>query len=225
MLTTNYAYLIGILIVFIVWVFLFLKRKNTRKEMWIMGIITAPLPPIMAHIFYQDYWEPNYLLSFFGVSFEEILFGFLIGGIAAVIYEVVFMKKFKKIPPTKSKTIIILCILFLFSLIIFKVFLDINSIYSSSIALLLFGTTIILIRKDLLKNAISSGILLLIMAFILYIIYIKIFPTIISDFWKLETLSGILIFEIPIEELLWFFSWGFFAGPLYEFWRGKKEKE
>ena len=57
-----------------------------------------------------------------------------------------------------------------------------------------------------------------------YILYTAIFPNIIEDWWKLENISGIIIFGAPIEELIWGFTWGFFIGPVYEFWRGIKLK-
>ena len=79
-------------------------------------------------------------------------------------------------------------------------------------------------RPDLLKNAVISGILVAMLMIVFYTIYISIFPNIIKDVWILDNLSNVLIFGAPIEEFTWAFSWGFCAGPIYEFYKGIKEK-
>jgi len=217
-----YQYLIGTGIFFIIWLALYIYRKKLRKEMLFMSILIAPLGPISQIFYLRDYWNPNYLFSIFGFGIEDILFGFFIGGIAAVIYEEFFIKKIKKTKSETNSTIFILALIGLALFLILNLASKINSIYASSIGFIVIASIILFKRKDLIKNAIISGILVSLIMFIFYLIYLTIFPTIISNWWQLEKISGILIIGIPIEELLWGFAWGFLAGPFYEFWKGKK---
>jgi membrane protease YdiL (CAAX protease family) len=61
---------------------------------------------------------------------------------------------------------------------------------------------------------------------IFYLLFCNvIFRGIIQNWWNIKNLSGILIFGIPIEELMWVFSWGFVAGPTYEFITGLRFKK
>ena len=80
----NFAYLAAIFLLFAVWLFLFLK-KPYRREMIVMSAIFTPFA-LLDFWFLQDYWSPE---TFLGTKFglETFLFAFLIGGIAAVIYE------------------------------------------------------------------------------------------------------------------------------------------
>lgn len=225
MIDYKYAYLIGCLIGLAVWLFLFLYRKKIRKEMLFMSLLIAPLGPISEFFYFRDYWKPEYILNILGVGIEDLLFGFIIGGIAAAIYEEFFVKKFKRTKGEKNSAIILLGIIGIVLLILFIYFFKINSIYASSLGFLIIGIMILFRRRDLIKNAILSGILVALIMFIIYLVYFLIFPNLVNKWWYLKDISGILILKVPIEELIWGFSWGFLAGPFYEFWKGYKEAE
>ena len=92
-----------------------------------------------------------------------------------------------------------------------------NSIYASIVSFAVLAVGLFLIRPALLPAALGSGLVLAGVMFIFYVVYQQIYPGIIQDWWKLENISGILIWGVPLEELLWGFSWGMIAGPLYEF--------
>ncbi len=218
-------YFIGTMFFFIVWLVLFLHKKFLRKEMLIMSLIVAPMGPLSAIFYLRDYWHPEYLFSIFGVGIEDLLFSFFIGGIGSVAYEEFFIKKMRKTKREQSKTLAFIGLICLFLLIILTFVFKINSIYSSSIVFLVAGAIVITKRHDLLKNAIGSGILVALIMLVFYIFFVGIYPAIIDDWWKLNNISGLLVFGTPIEELIWGFSWGFLSGPFYEFWRGFKEQE
>jgi hypothetical protein len=75
-------------------------------------------------------------------------------------------------------------------------------------------------RRDLLVDALMSGLLVGLITLVGYIIFSALFPGIVHAWWKLSNLSGVFIFGIPGEELLWAFGLGMVAGPLYEFFMG-----
>ena len=186
-----------------------------------MSLIFAPLGPLSEIFYFRDYWHPSYLFSFFGVGIEDLLFSFFIGGIGSVIYKS-FTRK-QKVKKEKPNKVLYLGLIGLFLLIMLTFVFKINSIYSSSIVFLIIGIYFISKRPDLLKNAIGNGILVALLMLIFYIVFIKIYPNIIIDWWKLENITGLLILKAPVEEVIWGFSLGFLTGPFYYFWKGFKQ--
>jgi hypothetical protein len=41
-------------------------------------------------------------------------------------------------------------------------------------------------------------------------------PTLFTEWWMNENLTGITFLRIPIEDILWFFTAGLFTCPLYK---------
>src|SRR3989344_2060512 len=201
----QYSYLIGNIFFLFIWLFLFIFRRDLRKEMLIMSFIVAPMGPISEIFYLRDYWRPE-IFNGLLIGIEDLLFGFFIGGITAVIYEVFLGKKYSnKHLFARSKwlfpggILVIICIMF----VGFMVF----------------------IRRDILKESIYSGLLVCGLIFIFYIIFGYIFNGVIQKWWVLKNISGILIFGVPIEELMWGFGWGFVASPAYTFINGLRLKD
>ncbi|MBI3631970.1 MAG: hypothetical protein HY225_00785 [Candidatus Vogelbacteria bacterium] len=223
---TQYAYLIGDLFFALVWLILFSHRKDLRKEMLTMSLIISPLG-ISEIIYYKDYWRPEFIINTgFNFGIEDLLFCFAIGGITAVIYEEVFDKTYsQRRDSRRPKHLLAIAASIILFIFIGNSLLGVNSIYVTSAVMLLAGLAIIFIRHDLIKEAMMSGLLIGLAMFLFYTLYfLLLFPGIIQKWWLLKNLSGILLFGVPIEEILWGFCWGFIAGPIYEFILGIKLK-
>lgn len=221
----QYAYLTGSLFFLLVWIILFLYRRDLRKEMLIMSLVVAPMGPLSQFFYLRDYWQPE-LFSGWVIGFEDLLFGFAIGGIAAVIYEIFFGKKYvKRHLPTHSKWMFAVALFGIIWMFVGSMVLNFNSIYVSTLGFLIIGTSILFYRHDLLKDALFSGLLVGGLMFVFYLIFSQLFDGVIQEWWKLENISGILIFSAPLEELMWGFGWGFVAGPAYEFINGLRFKK
>lgn len=216
----SYAYLIGNVILFVVWLALFLLRRDLRTKMIIMSILIAPLAPI-AEIFYlRDYWRPEFFNGW-KIGIEDPLFGFLFGGISCVMYEEVFGKYFAKRHARGHPIWTIFLVLFgILWMVVTNIVLGFNSMYASIVGFAIISACMLYFRHDLLRDALLSSVLLSLLFFILYKIYLFFFPTIFQSWWMFENMSGIFISGIPLEELVWAFSWGLFAGPAYEFTLG-----
>ena len=213
----NQAYLIAALIFGAVWLVLFLIRPDLRREILSLSILAGILGPVSEHFYLKDYWQPQY---FFPTSLriEDFLAGFFLGGIAAVGYEVLWRKKHTCACNLSSNWILpVAAITGIISMVVLFHVFSINSIYSSIISFLLVAGIIYFKRPDLLNVGLGSGLILALTMFLFYLIYQGLFPGIIANWWKLGNISRILILGVPIEELLWGFSWGMVAGPLYEF--------
>lgn len=211
------AYLIGALIFGLIWLGLFLARRDLRREIISLSFLAGILGPISEHFYSQDYWQPQYWFPA-SLRIEDFLAGFFLGGIGAVGYEVVWRKRHKCACDLKTTWVLpVVSVAGIGLIILFFHGLGWNSIYSSIVAFLILGSVLLLIRSDLIPAAVGSGLVLSLVMFVFYVIYQQIYPGIIHQWWRLENISGILLLGIPVEELLWGFTWGMLAGPLYEF--------
>jgi hypothetical protein len=220
----QYAYLVGNIFFAIIWLVLFFYRKDLRKKILIMSVIIGAIGPF-AEIFYlRDYWQPQ-TFNGWAVGIEDVLFGFFIGGIAGVIYEEIFGKKYTRRHLPDHTTWMFLSFIFLFALMyIGTIWLGVNSIYISVFGFFAVGVIPIILRHDLLKDAFASAFLMGLLMLVFYSVFTFFFDGIIQKWWLLHNISGIIILEAPLEELLWGFGWGFVAGPAYEFINGLKFK-
>ncbi|MBI4155840.1 MAG: hypothetical protein HY507_01240 [Candidatus Zambryskibacteria bacterium] len=223
MLDYQYAYLFGNFFILLpIWLLLFFCRKDLKREILTVSMVVGLAGPFSELLYLRDYWHPETFFSYpFGL--EGYSFGFFMGGIAAVIYEEIFGKRFSKsIGKTGIWFLFCLLLCFIVAILFFIFLLDINSIYTTSMVMIATALGIIYIRKDLLVDAIVSGLSMGMVMFLSYIIFLYFFPEAIGRWWKIENVSGILVRGIPIEELIWAFGWGMLGGPAYEFFAGLK---
>ncbi len=219
----DYAYIVGVIVIMApFWGILFWLRKDLRQQMLTMSLLFVPFGPISEVLYLRDYWQPQYI---FGSSFplEDMLFAFFIAGLAAVAYEIIFTRTCSRRTEKAHKWLaLLIASLSMIIIILGSILFQFNSIYVTSLAALFVGFSIIFIRHDLFRNAIVSGLLVGVFMLLAYLLFLLVFPDAITKWWMLKNISGILVLGIPVEELLWGFSWGFSAGPLYEFINGMR---
>lgn len=225
-----YAYLIGSLVFLAVWALLFWKARPFRREMVILSLITAVFGPISEFWYFRDYWRPELLIKFPLGGFEDLLFGFAIGGIGAVVYEAIFINRICLCQRKRLKKewfLLVFGLILGITMIVLSNLLGINSIYASSLGMLLAAAIMLYFRPDLLPNAVGSGVLVALIMFTIYITPQILFPQVhqwMAKVWKLYgTRQGILILgHVPLTEMVWGFSWGLVWGPIYEFMVGAR---
>lgn len=222
----KYAYLVGNLLLFCIWLVIFLKRKDLRREQIIVGLILVLVAPFTDYLFfYGDYWRPDYFINFningVKIGFESSFFGFVIGGISTGIYEFVMGRKAVFSMPRNMHAFLVAFTNIFGIYILIK--LGLSSIWASIVTLIGCSIYMVLKDKDLIIDMIYSSVFLTIIIFAFYIIWFSIYPLALQKFWVIENLSGIKIWRTPIEEILWFFSAGLFIGTFYEFWRNVRK--
>lgn len=207
-------------IILIFWLIFFIYRKNLRKEMIIMSLLTTPFGPLSEYFYLKDYWHPGSIIISNPII-EDLLFAFLIGGIGAIIYEEISSKYLVNRHLQKHYHILtILISTLILGMILFNKILGINSIYATFISFLIIYLIIVFIRHDLVIPGFLNGLFLGISSLVYYFILLQFFPEIFQKFWYLNNISGLFIWKVPIEEVLWFFNWGLVSGLLYEFITG-----
>ena len=100
----KYAYIGGGVILFLFWIFIFLKRKDLRKEMIWASLVGLPFG-VIEIFFVPHYWNPESLFDLmrqYGFGLEGFLYSFSVAGIAAVAYEFLEKKKTVKIKKDKK---------------------------------------------------------------------------------------------------------------------------
>lgn len=221
-------FLLVSIVLFAVWSALFLFSRSTRREQAVMSIIGGVLSPGVLMVAAHDARS----LETYGapVGVEDLLFSFCLFGIAAVIYQALLGKhtakwrgdRYRIANPAMhwfSHLLIIFGIWAFISLVMSLVF-ALSTVQGIIIGGLLIGTYIVADRKDLLLDALLSGILVAILVFLTeQLFFARLFPDAARDFWQIENISGILLGGIPVEEILWAAVVGFAVGPVYEYIR------
>jgi hypothetical protein len=133
---------------------------------------------------------------------------------------VVFKKRHAFGKPRNLTTIIIILPVIITTTFLMK--LGLNSIWASSLGMFAISIIMIIIDHDLVKDAIWSSILMLGLSVVFYLVWLNIYPDAIQKFWLTSELTGIKLWKIPIEEMVWFGSTGICFGVLYEFWLNVK---
>jgi hypothetical protein len=219
----QYVWLAWSVLILALWLVVIFLNNGLRKEMLWASIGTAFLG-LSEPLFVPSYWNPPSLFNLAqrtGFDIESIIFSFAVGGLAAVLYESIF--KVRHIEITKEERRHKRHRLHLLALssplvifIILATVTDWNHIYCAIVAMFLGGITGILCRPDLKKKVWIGGLIFLGLYFIIFLSLVIVFPNYVKNVWNLSHISGILVWGIPLEELLFAFALGLLWSSFYE---------
>ncbi|WP_338359223.1 lycopene cyclase domain-containing protein [Yeosuana marina] len=224
----QYVWFIWSLIILALWAVIYLFKKDSRKEMLKISLITMPFG-LTEPLFVPEYWQPPSLFDLAEKTrfdIESLIFSFAIGGIGVVLYNLIFKQTLVQINHTERNhrrhrlhkySLFIPVILF----IILAWFTSLNHIYCGIIALFIGGLATLYCRPDLKGKIWVGGILFTILYFIYFGSILPFYPQYVELYWNLDNLTHILVLGIPIEELLFAFTFGMYWSGLYEhlYWR------
>ncbi len=224
----EYTWFIWSLIILALWVAVYFYKKDLRKEMLKMSLITMPFG-ITEPLFVPEYWFPPSLFNLAqktGFDIESFIFSFAIGGLGTVLYRLIYKSNLSEIPHQersdnrhKFHKYILFVPLFVFFALAFTT--NLNHIYCGTIAMFLGGLATLYCRPDLKKKIWVGGLLFTLLYFIYFGSVLLFYPDYVQLYWNLENLTQILIVGIPIEELAFAFTFGMYWSGMYEhlFWR------
>ncbi len=191
--------------------------------MLVMSLWTLPLG-LTEPIFVPAYWNPPSLFDLAqrtGFDIESLIFAFGTGGLAVIVYELIFKTTHEKIsllkrqlPRHRYHLPILFSAPVIFILLI--IFTGLNPIYSTFISLVTGGFLAWYCRPDLKKKMIVSAFMFLGIYFIFFLTLITVYPGYVPAVWNLAAISGILILGVPLEELMFGFGLGFLWSSVYE---------
>lgn len=211
-------YLLGSLFLLLIWFLIFVFQKKLRREMLIASLLITPAA-ITEVFFVPGYWLPD-TVGNPKLSVEDFIFTFAVGGIIAVIYEL-FMKgkvKHQRLCNCFSGEVIHGFILGTGVVVVFATYflLKINFMYAVYLGIITDIVLIILTRPDLIKKVLYSGLIFGFLYFLFFLSFSFFIPGFIKH-WSLESLSGIVLLGVPLEEIVWAIGTGALLGPIYEY--------
>ncbi len=239
-----YQYLAGTGLAGLVWLMIFLLRKDLRRAMVWGGTVYFVLLSIgfvVYRLFMHDavrainpgYWAPPTLFNLqhimHGYGIEDALFMFFYGGIAVVIYEFFFRKKLPQLSQADLKKPDVKGFLLVAGIgtagavaVYFAAYL--NDIYLLISSAFFAALVIIWKRRDLAAQSLLGGLLFVVLyGVVLGQIFLHLFPHFLANYYHLRATSGVLLLGIPLEEYLYAFSFGMFWAPVYSFVYGLKK--
>jgi hypothetical protein len=107
----------------------------------------------------------------------------------------------------------------------FTAHLGLNVIYDAALTCLLVGAYVAWYRPRLRWQVWAGGLTFTVIYTVVLLLTGLRYPTFYDDHWNLSALSGIRIWDAPLEEYIFAFTMGVFWGPLFESWRDERETE
>lgn len=221
---------IMLLILFtILWVFLFVRSQPTRREMVLIGILGVVFTPII-YLLNADALSATTTPT---ISIGHFLFSFVFAGCASVIFHEVLGKRYRTRKSFFLKrhieeshwlvSVFILTVAWAWLSVLFVFLLSTTAFQGLVISALFIGMLMVALRRDLLWDAILSGLLMSLVFFLLYeLAFFQNGPIISSEWWGVTSLPERFVASVPLEALIWAAATGFILGPLYEYTRGLK---
>lgn len=212
----------------LIWLMFYTKFPRLRKEMLSMGFVTA-IVGLTEPLFVPEYWSPQSLFNLnakIGFDIESIIFCFALGGVASVLYEAAAQTEHKKIRHSEANIWFHFLSLSSFPVlfVLLIAFTPLNPIYSLILSMLVGGILGIVCRPDLLRMSIVGGLLFTNMYFIFFLAMNYLTPDFLSS-WNLKAVSELLIMGIPIEELLFAFTFGMISSGIYDHFMGYSNRK
>lgn len=219
----RYAYLAWSVILLALWSGVYLWRKRDRAKILRMSFYTSLLG-LTEPLFVPAYWHPATL---FGLAdrihfdLESLLFAFAAGGLASSLYEAVIPARSVHVDKSEQHrrkhryhALALSAPLWIFPLLYLS--LPFNVIYIASLSMLLSGLTALLCRPDLWRSMLIGAAIFSLLYFLFFMTLTLAYPGYVASTWNLKQLSGIILFGMPAEELLFALSLGFMWSGLYE---------
>jgi len=204
------------------WGMLYLAKPRQRRVMWRTSLVTA-LFGLTEPIFVPAYWNPPSLFELArrtGFDIESFIFAFAVGGIGAILYNAATRGDHLPMCPeerTQPRHRLHRAVLILPPVLLAPAYLlPWNPIYPSLLCLALGALGSTICRPDLRVNTIVGGGLFLSL-YSVFMLGLRWFaPGYIETVWNLSALSGVLVYGIPLEELLFGLTFGMYWSGIYE---------
>lgn len=226
-----YAYLLLSTGLLLVWLVLYGVRTDLRRSILGVSLATALLG-LTEPLFVPRYWNPFTLFNLArrtGFDVESLIFSFAIGGIVFAAYEVLFrmvpsetMANERHEARHRHHLLAVSAGPLMF--VILELATALNPIYSSAIALVVGFFATLYCRPDLWLKMIASGGLFFAVYFIVFLVFNLAFPGYVTAVWNLRALSGVLILGVPLEELMFAFTFGLYWSSIYEHVMWRRER-
>lgn len=221
-MSEQYVWLIWSGAFLVPWAVLYATFPRQRRAMRWASLFTAPFG-LTEPLFVPEYWNPPSLFDLAqttGFDVESLVFCFGIGGVGAVLYNVLTgsapqrISGFERHAPRHRFHRLALAVPFaLFPLLLA---LGWNPIYPGIVAMVAGALATVACRPDLKLKTLAGGVLFIVYYFLFMAGLAWLAPGYIERVWNLAALSGVMLGSIPVEELLFAFAFGAYWAGVYE---------
>lgn len=211
------------LVLLLVWLAVFIRHRKGRKPMLWASLLTMPFG-LTEPLFVPKYWNPPSLFDLArrtGFDIESLIFCFGIGGLGVVLYDVIFKIEHTHMSDTERHhhrhrfhIWTLLSPGIVFPVLFFAT--TWNPIYVGSLSMFVAGFAALYCRPDLKKKIWVSGLMFTIFYFIYFFFLELVSPGYVERVWNLQAISGVLALGIPLEELMFAFTFGMLWSSYYE---------
>jgi hypothetical protein len=218
-----YAYLLLSTPLFVAWLILYGLRPDLRRQMLRISLGTMPLG-LTEPLFVPAYWNPPTLLGLArrtGFDLESLLFSFAIGGIVFAAYDTLTgtapagsMRAGRHHPRHRYHlaAVLVAPAVFLGLLAVTRL----NPIYAAALGLVVGFLATLYCRSDLWAKMLVSGALFLLLYLVVFASFNLAFPGYVAAVWNLPVLSRMFAAGVPLEELMFAFTFGLYWSSVYE---------
>jgi hypothetical protein len=187
------------------------------------SLFTAPFG-LTEPLFVPSYWNPPSLFDLAqrtGFDIESVIFCFGIGGVGAVLVNVVTRRATRPVAPAERHhprhrlhRFVLIAPFVIFAL---SAPFDWNPIYPGVIAMVAGGALSAWCRPDL-GRSIALGSLVFVVYYGVFLAGLELTAPVgyIETVWNLDELSGIMIAFMPLEELVFAAGFGSYWAGVYE---------
>lgn len=187
------------------------------------SLLTMPFG-LTEPLFVPRCWNPPSLFDLAqrtGFDIESLIFCSGIGGLGLVLYDAVFriehvrmsdIERHQHRPRFHLWTLVAPIVLFPTLYII----TGWNPIYIGSISMVAAGLAALYCRPDLKAKIWASGLMFTVFYFIYFFFLDLASPGYAEKLWQLKALSGVVLLGVPLEELMFAFTFGMLWSSYYE---------
>lgn len=218
----QYVWLIWAGAFLVPWLILYWCFPRFRRSMLWASIFTTPFG-LTEPLFVPEYWTPPSLFNLAvntGFDIESLIFCFGIGGVATVLYNLITGKTLKTVSeverllPLHRHHYKVLAAPFVVFVPLY--FIPWNPIYAGIAAMIGGAVTAMWCRPDLKAKTWIGGLLFTAYyAVFLWALELTV-PGYIERVWNMDALTGISILALPLEEILFAFTFGMYWSGVYE---------
>ena len=228
---STYAYLVLSASLFAVWLILYGVRSDLRRQTLRISLGTMPLG-LTEPFFVPAYWNPPTLLDLArrtGFDLESLLFSFAIGGIVFAAYNALgatapagSMRAERHDPRHRYHLAAVVAAPAVF--LVLLAVTPLNPIYAAALGPGVGFFATLYCRPDLWAKMLASAGLFLALYFVVFAAFNLAFPGYVVAVWNLPALSGVVVAGVPLEELIFAFTFGLYWSSVYEHLAWKRSR-
>jgi hypothetical protein len=228
---STYAYLLLSTSLLVVWLILYGLRPDLRRQILWISLGTMPLG-LTEPLFVPSYWNPPTLLDLArrtGFDVESLLFSFAIGGIVFAAYDALTgaapagsMRAERHDPRHRYHLGAVMAAPAVF--VVLLAITRLNPIYAAALGLVTGFMATLYCRPDLWAKMLISGALFLLLYFVVFAVFNLVFPGYVAAVWNLPALTGVFVAGVPLEELMFAFTFGLYWSSVYEHLAWKRSR-